>query len=103
MVTQSTIEQLLLNLDQAGVALWVEEGRLRSRSPEGAITPALREQIRLYRERLIDTLQQVNDLSSTASIKRSVRPEKLPLSYAQQRLWFLEELGSNGAYNMPAV
>ncbi|MEU9287956.1 amino acid adenylation domain-containing protein, partial [Streptomyces sp. NPDC048275] len=40
----------------------------------------------------------------TAVVARTVRPERLPLSYAQQRLWFLHEYEPDSAlYNIPVA
>ena len=98
--------QLLKTLQElrtAGVRLWVENGKLRSQAPKGAITPVLRRQIVAQRDALISFLQQAEQSIDAVAIAPISRTGKIPLSFAQQRLWFIDQFGSGAAYNMPQL
>jgi len=53
---------------------------------------------------ILDLSASDNDLVSDDKIKLISRDQPIPLSYAQQRLWFLDQLEQNNAfYNMPSA
>ncbi|NEE11837.1 amino acid adenylation domain-containing protein, partial [Streptomyces sp. SID7499] len=48
--------------------------------------------------------QQQTGGDPAPALTRSDRPERVPLAYAQQRLWFIDQLeGTSAAYSMPVV
>ncbi len=49
-------------------------------------------------ELLAAFLEEASHTQTTTTIKR---PDNLPLSYSQQRLWFIEQLGAGSLYHMP--
>ncbi|HEY0404306.1 MAG TPA: amino acid adenylation domain-containing protein, partial [Pyrinomonadaceae bacterium] len=52
----------------------------------------------------IEKARSLKQDSPWPAIKRVSREQNLPLSYAQQRLWFVDQLGvANGVYNIPAA
>lgn len=97
-----TAEQVILNLQAHDINLWVEEGKLRYRAPKEALTETLRAEIAQYRTEILALLtQSVAQAQPHQAIQPVQRTAHLPLSFAQQRLWFLNEFGSGAAYNMP--
>lgn len=94
------IEAFLGRLQQAGVELWVEDGRLRSRARKDAIS---HEDADFIRKHKADIVGHLTLAVPTAGAKIPV-DVGTPLSAEQQRLWTAVELtGPGDAYNVPLV
>ncbi len=88
----SPVEELVLELHQSGVRIWLENNQLRSRAPKGAITPALRNRIQTHKTALIDFLAQTQtEMLSIQPVPRKTS-DVIPLSLTQESLWLLEQI-----------
>jgi amino acid adenylation domain-containing protein len=101
-----SIKEFLSYLAKLDVKLQVEDDRLHCDAPKGVLTPTLRAELSEHKAEIIAFLRQVDSVarSQLELIRPISREGDLPLSFAQQRLWFLDQLeGPSATYNIPGA
>jgi amino acid adenylation domain-containing protein len=98
-----TLQQFLAQLRELNVQLVADSGRLRVSAPKGVLTPEVQAELKLRKEGILAFLQASQ--GQVAHLAPPLRPvqrnQDLPLSFAQQRLWFLNQLAPGDAsYNL---
>jgi amino acid adenylation domain-containing protein len=98
-----TTAEFLLHLQQLGIQVSADNDSIRCRAPRGALTPELRDEVARRKMEIVALLGR-GDLakrSQAAPLERVARDGDLPLSFGQERLWFLHQMTpDNGAYNI---
>jgi amino acid adenylation domain-containing protein len=96
--------ELLSHLKELGVELSMVNEKLCIDAPKGVITPSLHEELARRKEEIIQFFTDSASSSGSESMPLSSvsRDEKLPISFSQQRLWFLSQMDpENRAYVLP--
>ena len=97
------IEEFLFELGNQDIQLWLEREQLHYSAPEGKLTPTLLAQLRERKEEVISFLHTAKQsvYSQQSQIKPIERNNSLPLSFAQEMMWFWHQLlPDNPLYNL---
>jgi surfactin family lipopeptide synthetase A len=87
----TSTDQFLAKLRRLGLEIWSEDGQLRYRGPKAIVTAELVAEMAARKHDLLEFLRSANQ--SIRHVAPPIRPVprdgELPLSFAQQRMWFL--------------
>src|SRR5437773_2628199 len=95
---------LLNELRSLGAEIVLQDGEVRIKAPRGAITAEMQSRLRAGRAAIIALLESTAVPARASLPPIPVHPpgEPAPLSHAQQRLWFLDQLNPGTAFlNLP--
>ncbi|TQF72921.1 non-ribosomal peptide synthetase [Pseudoalteromonas luteoviolacea] len=98
------IESLIEEALDAGITLYAKEGKLAFRQKHG-FPDGLKQRVIAKKEQLLAYFQQhsaIGDKAQRVEIPKAQVSQFMPLSYAQEGLWFIEQLQGSRQYYMPA-
>ena len=87
-----SIEELLKDLESLGIRLRTEGDRLVIKAPRDVVTAEVRETLKDRKKEIVEFLANRLEASRPPPLVPIDRNQKLPLSYAQQRMWYLDQL-----------
>lgn len=103
------LNHYLKSLRDRGVTFRLGDGELKFLAPKGVVDSEMLHELRIRKQEIIEFLaaRPVDSVQAAAAafrIRVAERPPHLPLSYSQERLWFLEQLDLvKSAYHVPGM
>jgi amino acid adenylation domain-containing protein len=97
------LRELLNCLSSLGVKLRVEDGELCYSAPAGVLTPELRAELSKHKKEILYIIGAAKNRTNLGPVPVSAlsRESSLPLSFGQERLWFLDQFEpGSSAYNI---
>lgn len=100
-----SVQEIIKQTKALGIVLYDKDGKLGFVAEAGTFPEDLKQQVGQHKEQILAFLQSQALADNSAPIPRLTRQALMPLSFSQQRLWFLDLFGgvNTAVYNMPTV
>ena len=102
-----SLTELLKTLKANQIEIQEAGGKLKTTAPKGAITQELASRIKANKQALLDFVARKKSQRHKAVLQQigpAPQAKDYPLSFAQQRLWFIERMeGHTSKHNMPTA
>lgn len=98
-----SVIELIASLTAQDIRLWLENGQLRFSAPKDGMNESTRDQLKEYKQDIIAFLAN-SQKAELIPIKKVDHQTLQPLSYSQERIWFLCQLEpENSAFNLHSI